>query len=94
MYEAFDRCLTNPTWHTLHAEDEERFFRALQTVVHNPEFNAERLSDFIDRKRESGEAAVANLSEDAYEVARDHYVAAASAVHNYLRISGDVYNTH
>jgi hypothetical protein len=56
MYSAFDAFLSVPTWHTDHALDEERFFRALETVVHKPAFNADSLGEYIDKKREEGEA--------------------------------------
>ena len=76
------------TWHSRHPNDEERFFRALETVVRNPEFNADRLGEYMDEKRANGELAQANLIEEVYEKARDHYVAAAWTVVGYLHATG------
>ena len=88
MYEAFDNFLEIETWHTYHPYDEERFFRALETVARNPEFNADRLGEYMDEKRANGQPAQANLIEEAYEKARKHYVAAAWAVIGYLHATG------
>lgn len=88
MYEAFDSFLRRNNSHTLHALDEEGFFRALDTVVRDPQFNADRFGEYVDQKRENGDSAQANLTSEAYEHARDHYVAAAWAVHTYLRTTG------
>jgi hypothetical protein len=88
MYEAFDDFLRVRTWHKRHPEDDERFFCALDRVVHQPQFNADSLGEYMDQKRQNGEAAQANLVAEYYEDARDHYVAAAWAVRGYLRVAG------
>ena len=85
MYEAFDSFLKNPTWHTKHALDEERFFKALAEVVDHDDFHADNLGEYMDEKRANGEASLAMLNEAAYDSARDHYVAAAHAVYGSLR---------
>jgi hypothetical protein len=86
MYEAFDDFLHVSTWHTRHPSDEERFFRALAAVVRNPQFNADALGKYIDQKREGGEIG---LIDEVYDDARDHYVDAAWAVSDYLRITNE-----
>jgi hypothetical protein len=85
MYEAFDDFLRVQTWHSRHAMDEERFFQALSTVVHDPEFNPDQMGEHMDEKWHNGDFGV---GEQIYEKARDHYVAAAWAVVGYLAANG------
>ncbi|MEK7994268.1 MAG: hypothetical protein AAB403_10740 [Planctomycetota bacterium] len=85
MYEAFDSFVSVDTWHTMHPADEERFFCALRTVVTNPDFDPNRLGYYMDCKRDQGEPALKNLTEDAYNKARDHYVMAACMVKGFLQ---------
>jgi hypothetical protein len=85
MYEAFDGFLEAPTWYTKHADEDERFFRALATVVENPRFNADSLGEYIDGKRAQPGSAQASVSQEAYQDARTRYVNAAWAVRRYLR---------
>jgi hypothetical protein len=84
MYEAFDDFLRVPTWHTTHSMDKRRFFCALRTVVGIPTFNPDLFGEYMDRKRKEPDSAQANLIQDAYEIAREHYVRAAWAVKGYL----------
>jgi len=49
MYEALDAFLAVETWDSLRSEDEERFFRALDRIVRRPEFNAEKMGDYLMR---------------------------------------------
>lgn len=85
MYDAFDGFLRVDTWHTQHRLDEERFFRALRTVVERNDFNPDALGTYIDEKRAEREFRLTDLSEEQYETARAYYVAAARAVFTYLR---------
>ncbi len=84
MYEAFDAFLRVPTWYTRHPNDKQRFFCALRTVVGEPDFHPDDFGDYMDRKREEPNSAQANLTQEAYDEARDHYVQAAWAVKGYL----------
>jgi len=81
MYGAFDKFLKVPSWYSRHPSDEERFFRALDSVVRDPKFNADALGDHMDLKRKEG----MHLIDEVYEPAREHYVQAAHAVDAYLR---------
>ena len=85
MYEAFDEFLQAPTWYAKHADEDERFFCALATVVLNPRFNADSLGEYMDQKRAQMGSAQADLSQEAYQEARSRYVNAAWAVRRYLR---------
>jgi hypothetical protein len=85
MYEAFDAFLRIPTWHTKHALDEERFYDAVAAVVERRDFHGDSLSEYMDGKRAGGEESLANLTDEAYESARDHYVDEAHAIHGYER---------
>jgi hypothetical protein len=60
----------------------ERFCCALDRMVFNPSFNADKRGEYIDQKRQ------ARLSMEDYERARAHYVDAASAVSEFLRFTG------
>ena len=88
MYDAFDDFLQRETWHTRHEDDKEQFFRALETVVYNPQFNADRLGEYIGQRREAGENAQAAVLQLEYDQAWDYYVDAAWAVSDFLRFTG------
>lgn len=68
MYDAFDGFLRVDTWHTQHRLDEERFFRALRTVVERNDFNPDALGTYIDEKRAEREFRLTDLSEEQYEM--------------------------
>ena len=74
MYEAFDRFLYVPTWHTGHPADEERFLRALRRVVHQPDFDPEGLRAYILTAKNW------ELTDGALNDAADHYARLAGAV--------------
>jgi hypothetical protein len=84
MYEALDSFLNISTWYTRHYFDEERFFRALDQIVRNPEFNADRMGEYIAQRQSE------TLTEDALDRARADYVAAAWAVRSYLEAIGHI----
>lgn len=84
MYEVFDPFLCVKTWHTRHANDEQRYFECLAKVVEDLQFNPESFGDYIDARRRDGEEAQANLSKEAFDNARDKYVADAWAVKRFL----------
>jgi hypothetical protein len=50
MYEAFDKFLAVPTWHTTHDLDGERFYRALHQVVKDDAFNPDAMADDMHQK--------------------------------------------
>jgi hypothetical protein len=81
----FNGVLQRETWHTRHENDKDQFFRALETVVYNPQFNADRLGEYIDQRREAGENAQAGILQLEYDEARNYYVDAAWAVSDFLR---------
>jgi hypothetical protein len=79
MYEAIDPFLDVDTWHSTHPEDEARFYRCLQRIIANPDFNADDLGAYIDAK-------CATFSGDEFwGESRNRYVAAAWAVRRYLQ---------
>jgi len=78
MYEAFDLFLSVPTWHTNHQLDEERFFRSLRSVVHQPHFDPEGLKAYIMTVK-NGE-----LTDGVLTDAADRYAAMAEVVLKYV----------
>lgn len=50
MCEAMDSYLNVDTWHTSHPLDDERFYRALSTIVREPKFSAEELGEYMRDK--------------------------------------------
>lgn len=82
MYNAFDSFLTVETWHTCHRLDEERFFRALQSVVENPDFSPEDMAVYMRHRI----GVDRNDDENPFNHAIDHYTDAAWAVKDYLRV--------
>ena len=47
MYAVFDSFLAADTWHTTHPLDGRRFFLALDKVVRNENFNADKMAAYI-----------------------------------------------
>jgi hypothetical protein len=84
LYEAFDKFLNTDTWHTRHAYDEERFFIALEKVIKDPQFNPDRLGEYMREKKNVSR----DDAENAFNFDIDHYVAAAWAVKDYLKANG------
>jgi hypothetical protein len=85
MYQAFDSFLQIDTWHTRHPTDEERFFVALSKVVRNSKFNPDEMGEYMRQKTGSGAARGSH----PFELAIDHYVAAAWAVQDYISATGE-----
>jgi hypothetical protein len=81
LYAAFDNFLGVETWHTRHPSDEQRFFIALNKVVTDPKFNPDNLGQYMREKK----GILRDDGEHAFNVAIDHYVAAAWAVKDYLK---------
>lgn len=50
MYEAMDNYLKVETWHTSHPLDDERFYKALSTIVREPKFSAEAMGEYMREK--------------------------------------------
>ena len=80
MYEAFDSFLETDTWHSGHPSDEDRFFQALALEVGTPDFDPDRMGDYM-RSRCGILRYDVNV---ALNHAIDGYVAAAWAVRRYL----------
>jgi hypothetical protein len=53
LYEAFDNFLNTGTWHTIHPNDEERFFVALEKVIKDSKFNPDQLGEYMRQKNTS-----------------------------------------
>ena len=85
MYEAFDNFLDLDTWHTMHANDCERFYQALAQVVHDSNFNADKLGEYMRNK-----TGVKRDDESYHQLsaAIDRRVQNAWAVRDYLNIAG------
>ena len=79
MYEAFDRFLAMDTWHTRHPADVRRFFQALDNVVRDPNFTADRFREYLLTKLSPAQRA------DSYwmSVVEDYHDK-ADAVRDYL----------
>jgi hypothetical protein len=58
-YEVFNSFLDVDTWHTGHPNDDERFHGALDQVVENPDFEPEKMGEYM-RKRK-------NIAQDDHE---------------------------
>jgi hypothetical protein len=80
-YEAFDNFLNVDTWHTRHPNDEARFFIALGKVINDPQFNADRLGEYMREKK----CVSRDDAKNTFNFDIDHYVAAAWAVRGYLK---------
>jgi hypothetical protein len=80
MYEVFDSFLSKETWHTRHDFDEIRFFLCLKKVVEKPEFDPDKMGEYLQ------EMAGVSLEdeESSVKLAIKHYVAEAWAVKDYL----------
>ena len=50
MYEALDDFLEVDTWDSFHWADDERFFRALDTIIRDPNFNTRDMAAYIIQK--------------------------------------------
>lgn len=80
MYGNLDSFLNVSTWYTQHPCDEQRFFCALRKIVYDPDFNADRMGEYIVQKLN-----LKSLPEDhGHNNALNYYVAAAWAVKRYL----------
>jgi hypothetical protein len=51
MYEAFDSYLNVDTWHTSHPLDGRRFFKALDRVINEPNFNPDQMGEYMRAKK-------------------------------------------
>jgi hypothetical protein len=67
--------------HATRPNDEERFFRALKKVIEEPRFNPEQMADYMRQKL----GVDRNDEGNHFNIAIDHYAAAAWAVRTYLR---------
>ena len=81
LYEAFDNFLNLDTWHTNHANDDERFFLALGEVIDNPKFNPDELGEYMRQKKR----VYRDDEQIHFNSAIDRRVAAAWAVKEYLK---------
>jgi hypothetical protein len=79
VYQAFDEFLDVETWHTTHALDEERFYRALDKVVRDKDFNSEEMATYMCQKFSVSRGGGNHFSE-----AIERYTDSASAVRGFL----------
>ena len=80
MYQAFDKFLKTPTWHTPHAFDTNRFNNALALVVDEDDFNPDAMGEYM---RKNGQKMTMDKP-DVFDKAIDRLVAKAWAVKDYL----------
>lgn len=80
MYEVFDSFLSKDTWHTRHDFDELRFFISLKKVVKNPDFDPDKMGEYMREKA----GIPLDDDENVASLAILHYVAEAWAVKDYL----------
>jgi len=81
IYSVFDSFLNTDTWHTSHALDDERFYRALTKVVRDGDFNADAMRDYMRAKK----GLASNDHESGFAKAIDRRAQDAWAVADYLR---------
>jgi hypothetical protein len=81
MYEAFDDFLLTDTWYTIHPLDIRRFYKALNTVVRQDEFNPDKMGQYMRRKLGISDEETGNIT---FYSAVDRYRANAWAVKDYL----------
>ncbi len=84
LYEAFDKFLALDTWHTRHPSDQRRFYIALSSVIKDPQFNPDRLGEYIRKKK----TVSRDNQEDLLNIAIDGWVTSAWAVKDYLEANG------
>ena len=84
MYEAFDSFIDMDTWHTRHSSDLQRFYKALDKVVHIDGFDPDKMAEYFRLKL--------NLSTDDYDSdfgrGVDLYTADAWAVKDFIKYTG------
>lgn len=80
MYQALDKFMNIETWHSRHPLDEARFFKALHNIVHDPDFNADEMAEYMREKV----GIDRNDEQHPYAQAIEHYQAAGWAVRQYL----------
>ena len=78
MYDIFDRFLAIDTWHTNHDNDQSRFYSALSQVIDHPNFNPDRMGEYMRSKKN-----VDRDAEDGFGPDIDRLVTAAWAVRDY-----------
>ena len=85
MYAVFDSFLAADTWHTTHPLDGRRFFLALDKVVRNENFNADKMAAYIYDK-----TGVSPDTQDGLGYSIRRCTTAAWAVREYLEATGAV----
>lgn len=80
MYSALDNFLAVDTWHTSHSYDLERFHKALDRMVREPDFNPDRMGEYIR----------ARVSNPAMEYAVERLVSNAWAIQDFLAHTGQL----
>ena len=88
MYEALDAFLNVETWDSLQWVDEGLFFIALDKIVRNPGFNAEKMGDYIAQKYFKKYGVKADAEQ--LDKIQTHYERAAQNVQRYLRAIGGI----
>lgn len=84
MYGAFDSYLAPDTWHTSHPYDDQRFYRALARVVRDPDFNPDRMGEYLFQKT----GVDRENRDDTRGRAIEHRVTEAWAIKHFLETNG------
>jgi hypothetical protein len=68
MYEAMNGWLDMETWHTPEEPDRERFFRGLDKIIDNRDFNPDKMGEYCRQRRniaaEDHESHLAKVIDD------------------------------
>lgn len=87
MYQAFDPYLNASTWATNHHLDDERFYKALATVVHDPAFDADAMGQHF---RTVKSVNPNNAQQAQYNGVIEQRITQAHAIREYLEVTGDL----
>jgi hypothetical protein len=84
MYERLDNFMAVETWSSRHPRDKERFFIVLHELLENPEFNPDKMAEYMREKVGIG------ASDDQHPLhnAINDYTSAAWAIKEYLDANG------
>ena len=80
MYEVFDDFLSMASWLTSHPLDEDRFYRALATIVTKPDFQPDDMGEYFSESLKAAGKRVGGKEQDAIE----RYVGMAETIQGYI----------
>jgi hypothetical protein len=83
MYEAFDSFLGPETWHTNSGYENERFYRALATVVRADGFNPDAMAEYMREKKDVDRD---NEDQTSFNHTIDKRTTEAWAIYEFLRL--------